>query len=185
MARMTYNPLSGQFDYYELDISPSGDVEFLKGDAGTSVGPDAATKAITLEGGTGIDVVENVGGNKLTIQLKGGITGTGSTVGAVTADLITLDLGAVPSSYLLKVDVMGFESTTPAACSYRLRGGFRTTGAATTELGTDIGNTFEEAALAAAKVELIASGNNVIVRSTGIIGLTVSWTATLTFSIGV
>ena len=95
--RLTFNPLSGQFDAYELDVSPPGDVEFLKGDGGISVGPDAGN-AISIVGGPGIDVTEDVGNNKLTVSLTGGIEATGQTVGAVSTDLIVFPAGATPGT---------------------------------------------------------------------------------------
>lgn len=175
----TINPFTGKLDVYECDIGPSGDVEFLAGDTGTTV-PPTGGGVITIEGGTGIDVIEDAGSNKLTVQINGGEEGTGTTSGAVTTDLITYDLDTTPGTYLLKVDVVGFDSTTPGSMAYRIRSGIRTTGAAGVEINTESTNVFEEADFTDAKAEIIVSANNAIVRVTGVAGKDISWKATLT-----
>lgn len=108
------------------------------------------------------------------------IEGTGQTIGAVTADLITLSLGAVAGAYSVQVRVVGFEDTTPAGCNYRIDGGARTTGAAATLIGQSQALN-EEAALATADVVLVVSANNLIVRATGVVGLTIDWRCSLRY----
>ena len=108
------------------------------------------------------------------------IEGTGQTTGAVTDDLITLDLGAVAGAYSVQVRVVGFESTTPAGCNYQIDGGARTTGAAATLIGQSQ-ELNEEAALTSADVVLVVSGNDLIVRATGVAALTIDWRCSLQY----
>lgn len=102
------------------------------------------------------------------------LDGTGQTTGAVTDDLLTIDLGATAGTYAVQVRVAGFESTTPAGCNYQIDGGARTTGAAATLIGQSQ-ELNEEAALSAADVSLVVSGNDLIVRATGVAALTIDW----------
>ncbi len=156
-------------------------IETITGDSGGPVGPDAAFN-INLVGGPGIDVVGTPGTNTLTISLNGGIQGTGQTIGAVTADLITMPLGAVPGVYLFKVDIVGFDSGTPLGVSYFLTGAMRTTGAASFEISNQATDDFEEGALSACEIDLVANANNAIIRVTGTAGKTINWIAVLTYT---
>lgn len=108
------------------------------------------------------------------------IDGTGQTIGAVTADLVTLDLGGTAGAYSIQARVVGFESSTPAGCVYQIDGGARTTGAAVTLIGQSQ-EVQEEAALTSADVQLVVSGNNLIVRATGVAALTIDWNCSLQY----
>ena len=114
-------------------------------------------------------------GNTVTVQLTNRCQGTGSTVGAVTADLVTLSLGATPGTYTLEARVAGFNAATPASAGYSLFATVRTTGAAAVLVGTPDKIVNEEAALAACDATVVVSGNTAIIRVTGTAGLTVSW----------
>lgn len=106
---------------------------------------------------------------------------TGSVTGAITTDLFTQDLGGVAGTYNFQVFVSGFESTTPAACAYTIFGSIRTTGAAATLIITQDIIADEEAALLGADCELVVSGNNAILRVTGVAGLTINFKALATY----
>lgn len=134
----------------------------------------------TLTAGTGISISN--GSGSITISGSTANTGNGQTVGAVTADLITLALGATPGTYALSVSIAGFESGTPAGCGYELFGAVRTTGAAATLVGIPDKISNEEAFLAAADADIVVSGNNAIVRVTGVVALTIDWRADLTYT---
>ena len=102
--------------------------------------------------------------------------GTGSTVGAVTANLITIPLGAVAGTFQFEARVKGFNATTPASCGYNITATFRTDGATATLVGNQpVFN--EDAALSAADAYFIASGNSAVLQVLGVTGLTVSWNA--------
>jgi len=153
-----------------------GPVDTLTGNTGGAVGPDGASN-IDIVGGDNVYVTGNPGTNTLTIDIEGGAEGTGTTIGAVTSDLITYALGATPGTYAFSVQVAGFESTTPAGAGYRIHAAVRTTGAAATLIGINAIDTFEEAALVGCSVQILANANNAIVRVTGTAGLTINWSA--------
>ncbi len=103
-------------------------------------------------------------------------SGTGSTIGAVTANILTIPLGAVAGTFQFEARVKGFNASTPAGCGYNVYGTFTTDGATATLVGNqDVFN--ENAALSAADAYFIASGNNAILQVLGVTGLTISWTA--------
>lgn len=160
--------------------SPAADVEFLTGDVGGPVGPDAGFNINLLTGvgltSTGVPVA-----NTITWTLDGANEGTGSTIGAVTTDLITINLGATPTTYVFDIQVSGFESTTPAGAGYNIFGAVRTTGAAAVLIGTPDKIAHEDAALTAGDADLVVSGNTAIIRVTGTSGLTVNWRAFSTY----
>ena len=155
------------------------DVESLTGDSGGAVFPDSA-KNIDILGGTGLTTAGTT--NTITINQDGLVLGTGQTVGAVTDDVISFDAGAVAGAYAIQASVVGFDSSTTAGTVYRLNNGVRTTGAATTATGSTDVQINEEAALATADADIIVSGNNIIVRVTGVAGLTLEWKARLQYT---
>lgn len=123
----------------------------------------------------GIRTDGSSGSNTLTIQLTNVVSGSGSTTGAVTSDIVTFSLGATPGTFVFDLRVAAFESTTPAGAGYELFGSTRTTGVAATLIGTPDKVVNEEAALAGANADIVVSGNNAIVRVTGVAALTLNW----------
>lgn len=69
--RFKINPFYGRLDIADEDIGPAGDVEFIEGDAGGSVPPNAG-KVVFLLGGVGCSVTGVPGTNTLTINVSGG-----------------------------------------------------------------------------------------------------------------
>lgn len=153
-----------------------GDVETITGDSGGAVGPDGAGN-INLVSGPGIGVVGNPGTFTLTVSSDTAFEGTGSTVGATTDDVLTIDLGATPGCYTLEARAAGFESTGPAGISGWALGSFLTDGATATEIQTESESKLASASLATAEVDWVASGNNAVLRVNGVAGLTISWAA--------
>lgn len=110
------------------------------------------------------------------VSILGTTAGTGTTVGAVTANIITIALGGVAGTFEFEARVKGFNSSTPAGAGYKIYGTFRTDGATATLIGyQQIFN--EEAALTAADAYFIASGNNAILQVLGVAALTINWSA--------
>lgn len=115
-------------------------------------------------------------GNTVTLTIDNQtLSGTGQTIGAVTDDIVTFAAGATPGTYKLDVNVALFESTTPAGAGYNIQATVRTDGVATTVIETPYEDVDEDAALAAADIDVIASANNIIIRATGVVGLTVNY----------
>lgn len=131
----------------------------------------------TLTAGSGISISNGAG--SITISTTSGGSGTGNTVGAVTADIVTVALGGAAKTFTITARVAGFESTGPSSTGYSLMNVVRTNGAAATLVGTTVKDIIESAALAAADADIVVSANNVIVRVTGVAGLTINWSADL------
>jgi hypothetical protein len=110
------------------------------------------------------------------VSIANTFNGTGTTVGATTANIITIPLGGVAGTYQFEARVAAFESGTPSSAGYNLYGTFRTDGTTATLIGNqDIFN--EDAALNAANAYFIASGNNAVLQVLGVTGLTIAWVA--------
>lgn len=116
-------------------------------------------------------------GSTETILLTNRLQGTTSTVGAANGDVITFSLGATPSSYKFFFNLTGFDAITPSCGGYAIDATARTTGAAATVIQTPDGDEDEDVAFANADWTVVASGNNIILRVTGVAGLTISWSA--------
>jgi len=65
-----FNALERTFNITDVSIAPPGDVEFLAGDAETSVGPTAG-HVIFIKGRIGCTVEEDTGNNTLWIDVTG------------------------------------------------------------------------------------------------------------------
>lgn len=103
-------------------------------------------------------------------------TGSGETVGAVTADLITVPLGSVAGTFQFEARVKGYDAATPAGCGYNIYATFTTDGATATLVGDQpIFN--EDDVLADADAYFVASGNDAVLQVLGVTGLTIQWSA--------
>lgn len=111
------------------------------------------------------------------------LVGTGTTVGATTADLITFPLGATPGTYIFDANFSSFDVTTPggAGAGYSIFGSTRTTGATAFLVGTPDKINNEDTAVAAGTADLVVSANNAILRVTGVVGLTIHWKVVATY----
>ena len=162
-------------------IGPVGpQVATLTGNSGGAVGADALFN-INILGGTGITAVGTPLTNTITLSVNSLLTGSGTTIGAVTADLITLPMGATQGMRLAQVMIEGYEITGPSGCGYNLICGCRTTGAAATIVGAQDKYISEDAAIVAADGNFVVAANNLIVQVTGVAGLTLNWKAALTY----
>lgn len=144
-----------------------------------STGAQPAAGSITSLDGS-LTVTLGAGTINITVAGSGGgATGTGQTVGAVTADVITFPLGVTAGTYSIEVQVSGFESGTPAGIGVTLTAAVRTDGAAATLIGSPDKVALAEAALTTATADVVVSGNNAIVQVTGVLALTINWVARL------
>lgn len=104
------------------------------------------------------------------------LPGTGTTIGAVTADLITIPLGVVAGTYQFEARVKGFESTTPTGLGYNVYGTLITDGVTATLIGSQA--VFNEIpAMSASDAYFIASGNNAVLQVLGVATFTIDWSA--------
>jgi hypothetical protein len=121
-------------------------------------------------------------GNTVTVLLTNRVQGSGSTVGAVTLDVISFPLGATPGTFTFDCRIAGFDAATPSAVGFTIVGSTRTTGASATLLNGQAVDSFDEAATTTASGALVVSGNNAVFRVTGVAGLTIDWNAVMTYT---
>jgi len=180
-----------------LGIS-SGALSTLTGNVGGAVSPVAGN--INVQGTpTGAIVFSNGGAGLLssavqvdntTITVNGSnqlaaantLTGTVTTVGAVTSPVVTIPLGGTPGTYTLDITVAGFATVGgPLGAGYTLVGAVRTTGGAAVLLPNQALDDFEEGALSAGNCQIAVSGNNAVIEVTGTAGKTINWSAIVRF----
>ena len=159
-----------------FDGSSKPDIETLTGDSGGAIGSDAAFN-INIVGGTNITVDGNPVTHTLTISQDNRLEGTGQTVGAVTTDLITFDLGATPGVYTFDIRIAGFDAADSLGIGYTLVGAVRTSGAAATLLPSQALDQFEELAIIGATAAIVAVANTAVIRVTGVAAKTINWAA--------
>jgi hypothetical protein len=139
---------------------------------GQTGGPPVLANFTSLDG----SVTITNGPGTVDLSVSNEDFGTGTTVGAVTADLITIPLGLVAGTYQFEARVKGFESSTPAGCGYNVYATLITDGATATLVGNQ--SVFNESvALEDADAYFIASGNNAVLQVLGQALLTINWSA--------
>jgi len=134
---------------------------------------------IITEGG----VIGTGTSNELDVVITNRATGSVSTPSNALTTLITLPLVASPGIVYVWGNVQAFDGVTPAGGTYSFSGGFRTTGVAATELGTEYHDTFEDPSFTLGLVDIFlsASGNDVILQVRGLAGSGVSWNAMMQY----
>lgn len=118
------------------------------------------------------------GPGSIDLSVSNELFGTGTTIGAVTTNLITIPLGAIPGVFQFEARVKGYESTGPSAIGLNIYSTFRTDGTIATLVGNeDVFN--EDIALADANGYFMSTGsdNNAILQVLGVSGLTINWSA--------
>ncbi|HJZ04557.1 MAG TPA: hypothetical protein VJ327_01690 [Patescibacteria group bacterium] len=116
-------------------------------------------------------------GSVVTVQLTNRLTGTGSTIGAATADIVTFSLGASTAIFRFVYQIVGRDTGTGDGVGYTITATFKTDGAIATRINTPFSEDDESASLVASGVDMVASGNNAILRTTGTAAQTISWKA--------
>jgi len=115
------------------------------------------------------------GANQL--QEIGAASGTTTTIGAVTSDIITFPMGGAANVRTFDIMIVGFNVTLNQGLGYEIFGTVRGTGAAAVLVGTPDKINNEEAGSFAADANLIVSGNNAVIRVLGVAGSTINWRA--------
>jgi len=165
-----------QITRYNSGGTPAGDIETITGNTGGPVGPDGAFN-INIIGADGVVTTGNPGTNTITItQSPDAYTiVTGQTVGAVTANIFTLALG-INNAATVQATVTGAASDYSAALVGRTCGGARRAGAGAILIGSPISD-FSEDSAGAPIIDIVVSGNNIIVQVTGVGAQTWNWRA--------
>lgn len=163
-----------------FDGTALSDIETLSGDVGGPVGPDALFN-IGLITGDGLTSSGDPLNNQITFSLDYHATAIGQTIGAVNINIAAIDLGAIPTTYIIEAKVVGFEATTPACVGYNVICVARTDGAAATIVGIQDKYNAEDVALGLSDANFVAVGNTVAMRLTGTAALTINWRVTTNY----
>ena len=160
---------------------------------GTSATPSVPTSFVTDDGVAipsanilnllGDDTTDNdtdglrvIGsGNTATVQLTNRFYGTGQTVGAVTDDLITFDLGASSAIFRFWFEIVSRDDDSNNGSGYTITSTFKTDGAAATRINTPFTEEDEDTSVEGAVINMVADGNNAILRVAGVENETLDW----------
>lgn len=138
----------------------------------------------TANNNNGIQTTGSV--NTVTVELTNRLQGSSTSVGAVTSDIITFTLSdSVPTVYRFGLMVTGIDTVTGDGVGYEVLATAKTDGAGGAAVATIIASTSidndEDTSLVMVDMEFIASGNDVILRATGIAGSTINYSASGTY----
>lgn len=143
-------------------------------DDGTAI---PAGSVLNVLGGSGIETYADPNlSNNLFIQVQNSFTDQTVTVGAVTSDITTIALPAA-GTYTIETRAAAWNASGPNAAGFSINGVIRSDGVTATLIGDSDGFTHTDVALDDSDVNIIASGNNAIVRVLGVAGLTINWGA--------
>ena len=116
------------------------------------------------------------GAGSIDLSITDTHTGTATTIDAVTANIITIPLGATPATFQFDARVKTFDTTSPTAAGYNIFSTFVTDGTTATLIGNQ--SIFNESpVLSAGDSYFIASGNNAVLQVLGVLGFTLHWSA--------
>lgn len=135
----------------------------------TGVDPVVAT----LTAGAGVTITNGAGSITIATVADGFIIVTGQTVGAVTGDIFTLTLAANNAANIF-ANVVGTVSDYSASLVGTANGGGRRAGAGSILIGSPTINYTEDSA-GAPDLDIVVSGNDLIVRVTGVAAQTWNW----------
>lgn len=138
-------------------------------------------------GGGGSGPVESVTGNNgiivspttgsPNVRIENYLSGTGTSVNAAPADLVTFPLGGVAACYRFNFDIVGRDTTTGNGVGYTLQGTAKTNGTVATIIAVPFSDDDENPTLIDADISLVATANNVILRVIGVTGQTIAYKA--------
>lgn len=161
---------------YEIGNPGLLDVTSLTGNDGLIVVPDGAGNIDVL----GDDIfisTSRTGANTLTISLNNTVTNTAQTIGAVTADIITLSLNIPLTAISVVAEIIGAADDYTGSCSLVITGGARREALGGAILAGTPDGFFSANDLNPAEADIVVSGNNIIVRVTGKALTTINWKA--------
>jgi hypothetical protein len=140
-----------------------------------------AANTLNIVGGSSIQdntngIFTEGAGNTVTVFLSNRFDSAVSTTGDETKTLVSFDMGVNPNTFFFTFKIASFEATTPAGAGYNYFSAARTDGIAATVIeGGPVTGTIEDDELKPCDINVLAVGNNVQVRVTGVVGLTISW----------
>jgi hypothetical protein len=172
-----------QAGIFELGNPGALDVQTLTGNIGGAVGPTAGGNINILGDNTYIRVTGNPGTNTLTISELNSDVVTGQTIGAVTADIFTLTILNPLSAVSIVAEIMAASDDYLEAGNYFITGGARRAGGVAVLPIGGLGGILNATDFALAAVDIVVSGNDVIVRVTGEALTTINWRARVRYQL--
>ncbi len=130
----------------------------------------------TANNDNGIRTDGSSGSNTLTVQLTNRLQGSGSTIGATTADIVTFT-PTVVGTYKLKFETAAYNTTSTLGAGYDVFGAIRFDGVNSNVCGSADTIDNEEGAMSACDIDIIVSGASAILRVTGYAAQTINWGA--------
>ena len=168
--------------------------------ASTPLPPEVATQYTTQINGPAIPIANNLNVfgtsvrdndvrgifsngslDSILIALTNRISETIQTVGNTTQNLVVFDPAITifsESGMLFNFEVVAYDSATPASLGYSIGGAARWNGTVSTIVGTPQADEYEDVVLSTADWDLVAVGNDVVLKVTGVTGLTFDWSVT-------
>lgn len=114
--------------------------------------------------------------NEVDIVITNRLQGTGTTIGAVTADIVTFS-PTIIGTYAIEFRIAAFNTTSTLGSGSSVFGAIRYNGAAVTicDIFDEINN--DEGGMSATDIAVVASGGSAILRVTGYALQTINWSA--------
>ena len=164
-------------------LPPSVPLQFTADDATTAVPAANNLNVFSIENTANNDngVRTTASGSTMTVQLTNRKTATVTTSDATPTVIMTFALGATPGIYYFEGNLVAHDVTDTSGGVYTFVSGFRTSGAAATEISSEFKDVFEEASMATADFSISASANNFVITVTGIAAKTINWNSILTY----
>lgn len=122
-------------------------------------------------------LVEAGASNRVQVELTNRLQGTASITENVTGDVITFDLGSSAAVYRFEFRVTGRDTGNGDGVGYSVWASARTDGIASTIIQSPNIDADEDISLIAALIDVVASGNDIILQPTGVTGRTISYSA--------
>ncbi len=160
-------------------LPPSVPTQFVT-DSGTATPAGNSISVVTPGGGTQ-GIATSASGSTITITLsETSPQGTGTTPGAVTADLITVT-PTNNKSFSVQALVTGYDLANNQMVGGEIIANGRTSSNVVTIVGTPDLTKDSDTGLTSASFTIVASGANFILRVTGVALTTITWKAVLNY----
>jgi len=130
----------------------------------------------SIDNDNGIMVIANPDlSNNLEILLTNRLQGIATSVNGSVEDLITFNLGSASASYRFEFEIAGRDTSTNDCIGYTMFGSAKTDGSTSIIIASPFIDNDEDSALISASLNLVSSGNDVIVQVTGVLGQTINY----------
>lgn len=175
--------------------------QFFVNNSSTSPPPPSVATSYQTQNGTAVPALnilivngfDSTEDNANGIITKGGVVGTGTanevdvvvtnrvqgsttTVGAVTGDITTFT-PTIVGTYAFEVRVAAYNTTSSLGAGYSIFCAARFDGVNSNLCGSADVIDNEEGAMSACDIDMVVSGANIIIRSTGYAAQTINWNA--------